>query len=120
MALELVGKVVEVLQKESGEGRNGTWVKQNFVIETDGHYPKKVCFTAWGDKADVVANLNSGDPVTVHFDIESREYNGRWYTDAKMWRLDVGSNSGGNMPGTPPPIDYVPDENQDEEGDLPF
>lgn len=119
MSLELSGKVVKVLEKMSGEGRNGTWVKQEFVVETDGQYPKQVCFMAWGDKTEEVAKLNEGDPVTVSFDLQSREYNGRWYTDAKMWKLDVGSSSKGDIPGAPPPIDYVPDD-EDEESDLPF
>lgn len=118
MSLEISGKVDQVLEKVSGEGRNGTWIKQTFVMETEGQYPKKVCFDAWGDKVDTVQNLKPGDPVTVHFDIESREYNGRWYTNAKLWKLDVGSSHGGDIPGAPPPIEYIPEDQDDD--DLPF
>ena len=47
--MEIEGKLIKKLEPISGEGRNGTWKKQNFVIETFDNYPKKVCFTVWGD-----------------------------------------------------------------------
>ncbi|SDK82381.1 protein of unknown function [Catalinimonas alkaloidigena] len=97
MSLEINGKVVEVMQPVSGNGRNGTWTKQEFVIETQGQYPKKVCFTSWGDRTDVVKNLSPGQDVTVSFDPESREYNGRWYTDLKAWKIEQGGGGRGPM-----------------------
>lgn len=86
--MEIQGKIVSVLPILSGEGRNGTWRKQEFVIETsDQQYPKKICFSQWGDNIDK-ANVQENELVKVFFDVESREYNGRWYTDCKAWRVD--------------------------------
>ena len=84
--MEITGKIVELLPKRSGKSANGEWRKQEYVLETDSHYPKKICFMAWGDKIDEF-NIKQGDMVTVSVDLESREHNGRWYTDVKAWRI---------------------------------
>lgn len=85
--MEISGNIVQVLPLQSGEGKNGTWKKQDFVIETEGTYPKKVCISMWGDKIN--ENLiKAGTNVTASIEVESREYNGRWYTDVRAWRLE--------------------------------
>lgn len=87
--LELTGKLIKLLPEVSGQGKNGTWTKREFVIETTGEqYPKKVCISAWGDKADALRNVKPGDEIKVSFNIESREYNERWYTDIRAWRIE--------------------------------
>lgn len=92
MALTLAGKIKTVLPLEIGEGKNGQWKKQFFVLNfMDGNYPKGVCFSAWGDKTDVLRLLSVGSEVLVSFNLESREYQGRWYTDAKVWKIEVKS-----------------------------
>ena len=99
--MELTGKVVDILEEEKGTGRNGEWRKQSFIIETQDQYPKKVCAVAWGDKIDSF-NIQKGEELTAKINIESREYNGKWYTDVKIWAVERGgtssapqSNSGG-------------------------
>lgn len=88
--MNLKGKVIQVLPVETGAGKNGEWKKQGIVIETEGQYPKKVCVSLWGDKVETVAN---GAIVDISLDLESREYNGRWYTEARAWKVDaVGGN----------------------------
>lgn len=89
MALEISGKIFSILPSQNGQGQNGPWVKQNFIIETADRFPKKVCLIAWNDKAEALAQLKQGDEVKVSFDLESREFNGRWYTDAKVWKMEV-------------------------------
>ena len=80
------GKVIEILPIVTGEGKNGTWKSQDYVIETEGQYAKKICFNVFGEKIDEYKiQLNS--QVEVEFDIESREYNGRWYTTIKAWKV---------------------------------
>ncbi len=119
MELKIAGHVVELLDLQSGEGRNGPWRKQDFILETDGNYPKKVCITQWGDDIDKFA-ISVGDSVTANIDIQSREYQGRWYTDVKAWRIEKGREEGqsaGPPPG-PPPDDF-PDAPEGDE-DLPF
>ena len=94
MDLKLTGKVVQILQEQNGEGRNGPWRKQEFVLETAGQYPKQVCIVQWGDNIDQFG-IQEGETLTASIDIQSREYNGRWYTDVKAWRIDRGQAEGG-------------------------
>jgi hypothetical protein len=124
MALEISGKLVSLLPEQTGTGKNGAWVKQDFVIETTEQYPKKVCFSAWADKAQMVKNLQMGQTVKVFFNAESREFNGKWYTDLRIWKIET-NESGDNTP-TPFPDYQVNDgntlSNTTEMGasDLPF
>lgn len=90
MALEISGKLVKLLPETTGQGKNGNWIKQEFVIETTDQFPKKVMFAAWGDKVDLIRNLSEGQELKVSFNVESREYNNRWYTDLKVWKIDKG------------------------------
>ena len=95
--MEISGKIIELLPEKSGQSNNGGWRKREYVLETEAQYPKKVCFMAWGDKIDQFG-LKQGERVTVSVDLESREYNGRWYTDVKAWKVarddaDVGNQS---------------------------
>lgn len=122
--MEIKGKIIQILPEQSGAGKNGQWRKQEYVIETDGQYPKKVCFNLWGEKIDQNP-VKTGDMVTVFFDLESREFNGRWYTDVRGWKIESESVSQADMP--PPPgvedMDMAPPVNDappPEEDDLPF
>ena len=93
--MEIKGKIIEILPEKSGQSANGEWRKQEYVLETESNYPKKICFMAWGDKIGEF-NLKQGDTVEVSVDLESREYNGRWYTDVKAWKVSkdgMGTNS---------------------------
>ena len=85
--MEIQGKVKGLGNLLEGEGANGQWIKQEFIIETMEQYPKTVCVTCWGDRALAVQNLNAGDVVKLGINIESREYNGKWYTDVKAYSI---------------------------------
>ena len=114
--LELTGKITHVLPEKSGTSARGPWRKQEYVIETPGEYPKSVCFMVWGDKIDDF-KITEGQEITVHFDLESREYNGRWYTDVKAWRVEqAGAASAGQE--APPPIEEAPPPTFND--DVPF
>jgi|SRR6185437_8829765 len=93
MALEITGRIVKILPAQTGAGKNGNWVKQEFVIETSEQYPKKICCSAWGDKADALKSYTTGDVVKVSFNLESREYNERWYTDIRAWKIEGGASA---------------------------
>jgi hypothetical protein len=103
MALELIGKLIKVLPEVTGQGKNGAWNKQEFVIETlDSQYPKKVCLTAWGDKANDLKQFADGDTLKATFSAESREYNDRWYTELRAFRIEVAEgDSGYSAPPAP-------------------
>ena len=87
--MEISGKIIELLEVKSGQSANGEWRKQEYVLETEAQYPKKVCFMAWGDKIDQF-DIEKDEYLTVSIDLESREYNGRWYTDVKAWKVSRG------------------------------
>lgn len=99
MAIEVNGKVFKLMEPVTGTGKTGTaWNKQEFIIETDEQYPKKVCFSMWGEKTDALRNLTVGDLVKVSFNPESREYNDRWYTDLRAWRIEKLGNGTDPLP----------------------
>jgi hypothetical protein len=112
MSLELTGKLVQKLPVQTGEGKNGPWSKGGFVIETGDRYPKKVCCVVWGDLINQVNAFQEGANVKASIDLESREFNGRWYTDVKVWRLDAAGASGAA------PVDNMPDYNTSQQQDY--
>ncbi|HQO32786.1 MAG TPA: DUF3127 domain-containing protein [Chitinophagales bacterium] len=124
--MEVSGKIFKVLPLVTGEGRNGKWQKQELVLEMDsGKYPKKVLVSVWGD---LVTNntFQEGSDISLEVDIESREYNGRWYTDVKAWRVNR-ANGGGNRPAQAPSYNDAPPAHSASdapaptiEDDLPF
>ncbi|MGF1635803.1 MAG: DUF3127 domain-containing protein [Cyclobacteriaceae bacterium] len=116
--MEISGKVQAILPLQTGQGKNGPWKKQEFILEMPGQYPKKVCITIWGEKIDQY-NLSTGDQVTASVDIESREFNGRWYTDVKAWKVTKGGSTQENTGGS-----FAPNTDPHEQGgndeDIPF
>lgn len=87
MSMSLTGTVKEIVGIQKGQGAKGPWQKQEFILTTEGDYPKDVCMEVWGDKVEGF-NIRPGETLTAHIDIASREYNGRWYTDVKCWKID--------------------------------
>lgn len=89
--MELTGKIIIVQPERSGVSqRTGTeWKVQEYVLETiNEQFPRKMVFEVFG--ADRIANFNikAGDVMTVSFDIDAREYNGRWYNQIRAWKVD--------------------------------
>lgn len=117
MELKVSGIVQDILQEASGQGKNGTWRKREFILETQEQYPKKICIVQWGDEIDAV-NLKKGEQITASIDIQSREYNGRWYTDVKAWKVERQGGNGASDPG--PDFDDMPEPPKFDEDDLPF
>lgn len=101
MSLEIEGKIISKLPVQSGTSARGPWQKQEFVIEyQEGNYPTQVCMNVWGeDKVKDLERFQAGTPVKVSFNLSSREYNGRWYTDIRAWRIE---NSNGSAPAQQP------------------
>lgn len=123
MSLSVKGKVQQILQTQSGTSKAGKeWSKQEFVIETDDQYPKNVCFTLFGDKVSLLNGVSAGEEVEVSFNVESREYNGRWFHNINAWKIDKVSADEG-IPAPPPEFgigDIPPEPADDAAGDLPF
>jgi len=91
--MQIEGKLINHLPTQSGEGKNGSWEKGGFVIETpDAKYPKKIAFVTWGETVGTAGNIALGTNVKVDFEVESREYNAKWFTDAKAFKVQVNLN----------------------------
>ena len=118
MSIEITGKLIKIMSEVTGEGKFGKWVKQEFVIETTDQYPKKVCLSAWGDKTDSLKQVNEGETITVSFNPESREYNERWYTDLRAWKI---SKTGSTPSSQDAPPEFTEDDiPPPDEEDIPF
>ena len=94
--MQLTAKLTQLLPIQTGTGKNGEWKKQDIIVETDGQYPKKVCISIWGDKI-IEQQPSIGNTLTIDFDIESREFSGRWYTDLKAWKIEVANQNTPSM-----------------------
>lgn len=116
--MDLSGKVISQLQEVSGSSKSGNaWRKQEYIVETGGQYPKKVCVSVWGDKIDQFG-IRVGEQVTLGIDVESREYNGRWYTEVKAFKVD--RSQGGSAGAAPAMPDVDTFYSESEEDKLPF
>ncbi len=92
--MEVVGKIIQVLPEQSGVGKNGNpWKVQPYVLETLDQYPRKVHFEVFGEERIKQNPCDLDQLVTVSFDIESREFNGRWYTSIRAWRIQQGDTT---------------------------
>lgn len=90
MSLEITGKIIAVLDKKTGvSNATGTaWSVQQYVIETHEQYPKKMCFDVFGEERIKQFAIQIGEEVTVSFDLDAREYQGRWYNSIKAWKVE--------------------------------
>lgn len=117
--MEIKGKIITILPLATGTSAKGAWKKQEYILQTSEQYPKKICFVVWGEKIDDYA-LKVNDAVEVSIDIESREFNGRWYTDVKAWKVVKESAAGGGPEESFPPLQAEPPRAEDIAEDLPF
>lgn len=85
--MDLKGKIIHELELVTGQGKKGPWMKQEYIIEIPGTYPKKVAFSVWGENIDKL-NLSLGDEVIVSVELESKEYNSKWYTEVRAWKAE--------------------------------
>jgi hypothetical protein len=128
MALELEGRIAQKMNVQSGTTARGAWSKQEFIFEyQEGNYPTKVVMHVWGD--DKVRELDKyqvNDKVKVSFNLSSREYNGRCYTDVRVWRIEPAQTGASAQPSyqtpMPPaaPMPTVDDMSEPAGDDLPF
>ena len=129
--MEIIGKLIQKLPMQSGISKTGnSWQKQEFVMETLEQFPRKICANLWGEKTAVLETLNIDEKIVMSFDLESREFNGKWYTDVKAYKLEpvtAHPQTTQTAPSTPSPasLNELPEEFDtftDEGGgdDLPF
>ena len=118
--MEIKGKVIQKFGIESGTNASGKqWKKQNILIETIETYPKKVYISFMGDKIDELSNVYPGAIVEVSVNVESREFNGKWYTNINGWKLKMETEEQQKKQQTPEPKFPEPFEDQGID-DMPF
>lgn len=90
--MEISGKIIAALEPRGGVSQRtgNTWKSQEFVIETHEQYPKRCMFRVFGEDRLRDFNIQVGEELTVSFDIDAREYQGRWYNDLTAWRVQRG------------------------------
>jgi hypothetical protein len=122
MALEIKGTLTAKLPIQSGPSKNGkTWAKQDFLIETPGEYPKTVCITSW--KPEVLEQFEPGDELTVSLELSSREYQGKYFSEIRAWKIaGEAKNKPAQTSKAPEPVKETDafDDVAAEETDLPF
>lgn len=87
--MDLTGKVIAILEARSGQSQRtgNAWMIQEYVIEVPGTYPRKMMFNVFGEDRIKQFNIQPGEEITVQFDIDAREYNGRWYNDIRAFNV---------------------------------
>lgn len=132
--MEIVGKVVRLGNLTEGQSARGPWRKQELIIETEEQYPRTVCLICWTNQIEEIQHFAPGQTIKAQIEISSREFNGKWYTDVRVWRFDpVGATAPAAAPApqqmhqTPsaapaaaPAQDYFPPADQGSVDDLPF
>ena len=134
------GKVVRLGNLTEGTSARGPWRKQELIIETEEQYPRTVCLTCWTNQIDEIQKFAPGQTIKAQIEISSREFNGKWYTDVRVWRFDPVGATAAPM-GTPvqaaqavqqqpmmhqtppaaaPATEYYPPAGDDSTDDLPF
>ena len=83
--MELQGKVIAVLPQKTGVSSKGEWKSQDFVIETHESYPHKMAFNVFGVERLERFNIVIGEEISVSFDIDAKEYNGRWFNSIRAF-----------------------------------
>ena len=131
--MELTGRIIAVLEAKSGtSSKTGNpWMMQGYVIEVPGQYPRRCAFTVFGEDRIKQLNIQNGEYLTIQFDIDAREYNGRWYNDFRAYNVIRGLQIpqpvqiGGTMPISDLPFDAPTSDvedpfKMDDGSELPF
>lgn len=126
--MEITGKITHALEVRSGQSaRTGNpWMMQTFVIETHDQYPRRCAFEVFGEEKLKEFNIQVGQELTVSFDIDAREYQGRWYNSVRAWRVTPANATGVAVAPIPAPTPTMPAgapapaASADAADDLPF
>lgn len=120
---EVEGKIVHIDNVVSGQSARGAWSKQDFVVEfQEGKFPSNVALTAWGEeKVAELAKFKVDSQVKVSFNINAREFKGRWYNELRAWRISAVGNEPAQPKTAYEPYDMPPPPPAPlDSDDLPF
>lgn len=127
--MDLTGKIIAILPASSGvSNRTGnSWMSQDYVIEVPGQYPRRMVFRIFGEDRIKQFNIQAGEEVTVQFDIDAHEYQGRWFNDIRAYNIIRGQMADtvpaattitGTAPSAAAP--FPPQQNAAPAADAPF
>jgi len=104
--MDISGKIIQKLPLQQGESKSSgkPWALQAYVLETQEQFPRKVHFEIFGEQRIKDNPCEIDDIVTVSFDIESREFNGRWYTSIRAWKVQQGIVDNTAQPAAAAPV----------------
>ncbi len=117
--MELTGKIIAVLPANSGvSARTGNpWMSQEYVIEVPGQYPRKCLFRIFGEDRIKQFNIQMGEDVTISFDIDAHEYNGRWFNEIRAYNVTRGAAP---VAGAPQAAPFPPQQAAPQDAAAPF
>ncbi|SFO73531.1 DUF3127 domain-containing protein [Prevotella sp. tf2-5] len=117
--MELTGKIIAVLPANSGvSSRTGNpWMSQEYVIEVPGQYPRKCLFRIFGEDRIKQFNIQMGEDVTISFDIDAHEYNGRWFNEIRAYNVTRGAAP---VAGAPQAAPFPPQQAAPQDAAAPF
>lgn len=127
--MEIQGKVIAILEPQRFvSSKNGNeYITTVFVIETPGQYPKKVAMKVMGEDKFKQMGIVMGGTYNVSFDVESREWQGKWFTECQAWRTQRvdGTQEQTQQPAPAPAQNPLPENNGgdgdgEQKDDLPF
>ena len=131
--MELTGLIIAVLPAQSGVSQRtgNAWMSQDYVIEVPGQFPKKCCFRIFGEDRIKQFNIKQNETVTVHFDIDAHEYNGRWFNEIRAYNVTNPQQQQAPVPAASPAVQQqqqslfnneppAADDTQENPNDLPF
>ncbi len=120
--MDFTGKVIAVLSPKSGTSKStgNPWMVQEYVVESNEMYPKKMCFSVFGEDKIKQFNIQQNDEIVVSFDIDANEWQGRWFNSIRAWKVEKATAMDQGSP-VPPPAAATPEFNPGQDNDdLPF
>lgn len=120
MDLTLNGTVVNILQEQHINTKKGEIVKYSFVVDTNDTYKKNIVFCVYGEDRWRNMNLSVGSQVQIYFDLSSREWNGKWFTEAQAWRVSLLSSNSTQPQQQQQPVAQVSQPQLKSDDDIPF
>jgi len=98
--MDLTGKIIAIMEAQSGVSQRtgNSWMSQDYVIEVPGQFPRRMVFRIFGEDRIKQFSIQPDEEVTVQFDIDAHEYNGRWFNDVRAFNIIRGGQNAGTVP----------------------
>lgn len=118
--MEIQGIIQEILEPQVFNGKNGEFKKFGFILETQGQYPKKIHMQTYGEDKWNSMNVQQGQVAIVSFDVSSKLWNGRWFTQCECWRVVTPQTQQTQQQVQANVVQPTPQPQQAAQDDLPF